>query len=135
MAKPRIFQQMEEANTSFYAIFNQTTYNEIKNAYDAGKAIGCKYNGSISTNFINSESAFFFVFIIQGEGTKMIHINSNNVWTAEEVTAFVLKSGATMDGSLIAANGLDNSRQMRNISLSSEEPSGGQVGDIWIKYE
>ena len=135
MAKPRIFQQMEEANTSFYAVFNQTTYNEIKNAYDAGKAIGCKYNSSISTNFINSESAFFFVFIIQGEGTKMIHIDSNNAWTAEEVTAFVLKSGATMDGSLIAANGLDNSRQMRNISLSSEEPSGGQVGDIWIKYE
>jgi len=65
----------------------------------------------------------------------MIHVNSSNTWVAEEVTAFVLKSGATMDGSLIAANNLDNSRQMRNISLSSEEPSGGQVGDIWIKYE
>ena len=107
MSKPRIFQQMEDANTTFYATFEQTTYNEIKNAYEAGKAIGCKYNGSISNNFINSSSDFFFIFIIQGEGTKMIHVNSSNTWVAEEVTAFVLKSGATMDGSLIAANNLD----------------------------
>lgn len=47
----------------------------------------------------------------------------------------VPKSGTTMTGSLVAqANTSYTTAQMRNVILSTSDPSGGNNGDIWIKY-
>ena len=47
----------------------------------------------------------------------------------------VSKSGDTMAGALVAQNNTDYSvAQMRNIIISTSDPSGGNSGDIWIKY-
>ena len=44
-------------------------------------------------------------------------------------------SGDTMTGALVAQNNTDYSvAQVRNIIISTAEPSGGNSGDIWIKY-
>lgn len=44
-------------------------------------------------------------------------------------------SGGTMTGALIAQNNTNyTTKQVRNIFISTEEPSGGNSGDIWIKY-
>ena len=44
-------------------------------------------------------------------------------------------SGGTMTGALVAQNNTDYSvAQVRNIIISTAEPSGGNSGDIWIKY-
>ena len=44
-------------------------------------------------------------------------------------------SGGTMTGALIAQNNTNyTTKQVRNIFISTSEPSGGSNGDIWIKY-
>ena len=45
------------------------------------------------------------------------------------------KSGGTMTGALVAQTNTNYAtRQVRNIIISTADPSGGQSGDIWIKY-
>ena len=44
-------------------------------------------------------------------------------------------SGGTMTGALIAQNNTNyTTKQVRNIIISTSDPSGGNSGDIWIKY-
>ena len=44
-------------------------------------------------------------------------------------------SGGTMTGALVAQNNTNYSvSQVRNIIISTSGPSGGNSGDIWIKY-
>ena len=44
-------------------------------------------------------------------------------------------SGGTMTGALIAQNNTNyTTKQVRNIFISTSDPSGGSNGDIWIKY-
>lgn len=44
-------------------------------------------------------------------------------------------SGGTMTGALIAQNNTNyTTKQVRNIFISTSDPSGGESGDIWIKY-
>ena len=59
--------------------------------------------------------------------------------TASDVSALqsgkISKSGDTMTGKLIAQNNTNYSvAQVRNIIISTSDPSGGNSGDIWIKY-
>lgn len=45
------------------------------------------------------------------------------------------KSGGTMTGALVAQNNANyTTAQVRNIIISTADPSGGHSGDIWIKY-
>lgn len=45
------------------------------------------------------------------------------------------KSGGTMTGALIAQNNTSyTTKQVRNVFISTSDPSGGASGDIWIKY-
>ena len=49
---------------------------------------------------------------------------------------FVPKSGGTMAGALVADSNTNyTTAQMRNVIISTEDPSGGNNGDIWLKYE
>lgn len=44
-------------------------------------------------------------------------------------------SGGTMTGALVAQNNANyTTKQVRNIFISTSDPSGGASGDIWIKY-
>ncbi len=45
------------------------------------------------------------------------------------------KSGGTMTGALVAQNNANyTTAQVRNIIISTADPSGGSNGDIWIRY-
>ena len=45
------------------------------------------------------------------------------------------QSGGTMTGALVAQTNTDYATaQMRNVIISTSDPSGGSSGDIWIKY-
>ena len=49
---------------------------------------------------------------------------------------FVAKSGGTMTGALVAQTNTNyTTAQMRNVIISTADPSGGNNGDIWLKYE
>lgn len=46
------------------------------------------------------------------------------------------RSGGTMTGALVAQTNTNyTTRQVRNIIISTSDPSGGSSGDIWIKYQ
>ena len=68
--------------------------------------------------------------------TDNITANAQNISTLQSsVNGKVSKSGDTMTGALIAQNNTDYSvAQVRNIIISTSDPSGGNSGDIWIKY-
>ena len=65
-----------------------------------------------------------------------ISTNTQNIATLQSnVNGKVSKSGDTMTGALVAQNNTDYSvAQVRNIIISTSDPSGGNSGDIWIKY-
>lgn len=44
-------------------------------------------------------------------------------------------TGGTFTGKTIFQNNTDYSKQGRNITLSTADPSGGASGDVWIKYK
>ena len=68
--------------------------------------------------------------------TDDITVNAQNISTLQSsVNDKVSKSGDTMTGALIAQNNTNYSvAQVRNIIISTSDPSGGNSGDIWIKY-
>ncbi len=68
--------------------------------------------------------------------TDDITANAQNISTLQSsVNGKVSKSGDTMTGALIAQNNTNYSvAQVRNIIISTSDPSGGNSGDIWIKY-
>lgn len=68
--------------------------------------------------------------------TDDITTNTQNISTLQSsVNGKVSKSGDTMNGALIAQNNTNYSvAQVRNIIISTSDPSGGSNGDIWIKY-
>ena len=68
--------------------------------------------------------------------TDDITANAQSISTLQSsVNGKVSKSGDTMTGALIAQNNTNYSiAQVRNIIISTAEPSGGNSGDIWIKY-
>ena len=68
--------------------------------------------------------------------TQNISTNTQNIATLQSsVNGKVSKSGDTMTGVLIAQNNTNYSvAQVRNIIISTSDPSGGNNGDIWIKY-
>ena len=72
--------------------------------------------------------------------TDDITTNAQNISTlqsnvSELQSGKVSKSGDTMAGALVAQNNTNYSvAQVRNIIISTSDPSGGNSGDIWIKY-
>lgn len=68
--------------------------------------------------------------------TSNIATNTGNITSLQtSVSSKVSKSGDTMAGELIAQNNTNYSvAQVRNIIISTSDPSGGNNGDIWIKY-
>lgn len=51
------------------------------------------------------------------------------------VSTKLSKSGGTMTGALVAQNNTNyTTKQVRNVFISTSDPSGGASGDIWIKY-
>ena len=62
--------------------------------------------------------------------------NTDDITTLQSnVNGKVSKTGGTMTGALVAQNNTNYSvAQVRNIIISTSDPSGGNSGDIWIKY-
>ena len=68
--------------------------------------------------------------------TQNIATLQSNISTLQSsVNGKISKSGDTMTGALVAQNNTNYSvAQVRNIIISTSDPSGGNSGDIWIKY-
>lgn len=67
--------------------------------------------------------------------TKAANLESGLSTANANIANKMDKTGGTMTGALIAqANTNYTTRQVRNIIISTSDPSGGQSGDIWIRY-
>lgn len=67
--------------------------------------------------------------------TGLLKGASGKVAAAVAGTDYISPSGGTMTGILTAqSNTSYTTRQVRNIVLSTADPSGGSNGDIWIRY-
>lgn len=54
----------------------------------------------------------------------------------DATSTYLPKTGGTLTGTLTAQNNTAyTTKQVRNITVSTSEPSGGSNGDIWIQYE
>ena len=61
--------------------------------------------------------------------------NTNISTLQSDVSNKLNQSGGTMTGTLIAQNNTNyTTKQVRNVFISTADPSGGGNGDIWIKY-
>lgn len=68
--------------------------------------------------------------------TSGLSTANNNISALQTAMANKLdKSGGTMTGALVAQDNTDyTTAQVRNIIISTAEPSGGSNGMLWIKY-
>ena len=68
--------------------------------------------------------------------SAVVDSNTDDITALQSsVNGKVSKSGDTMAGALVAQNNTNYSvAQVRNIIISTSDPSGGNRGDIWIKY-
>ena len=68
--------------------------------------------------------------------SAVVDSNTDDITALQSnVNSKVSKTGDTMTGALVAQNNTDYSvAQVRNIIISTSNPSGGNNGDIWIKY-
>ena len=86
-------------------------------------------NTSISTNTNNIAELSTKVSGVEGS-ISGIQTSVNNMQTSK-----LDKSGGTMTGALVAQNNANyTTKQVRNIIISTADPSGGSNGDIWIRY-
>ena len=89
-----------------------------------------------AANYFATEADVSALETVVDGNTDDITANAQNISTLQSsVNGKVSKSGDTMTGALIAQNNTNYSvAQVRNIIISTEDPSGGSNGDIWIKY-
>ena len=89
-----------------------------------------------AASYFATETDVSALSVIVDGNTDDIIANAQNISMLQSsVNGKVSKSGDTMAGALIAQNNTDYSvAQVRNIIISTSDPSGGNSGDIWIKY-
>ena len=96
-----------------------------------------------AANYFATKTEVSALSAVVDGNTDDITANAQNISTLQSnistlqsnVNGKVSKSGDTMTGALVAQNNTNYSiAQVRNIIISTEDPSGGKSGDIWIKY-
>ena len=89
-----------------------------------------------AASYFATETEVSALSAVVDNNTDDITANAQNISTLQSnVNGKVSKSGDTMTGPLVAQNNTNYSvAQVRNIIISTSNPSGGNSGDIWIKY-
>ena len=84
----------------------------------------------INADTLQGHAANYFATKTEVSALSAVVDNNTDV-----INGKVSKSGDTMTGALVAQNNTNYSvAQVRNIIISTSDPSGGNSGDIWIKY-
>lgn len=128
----------------FYAIYGETTFEEIKAAYDNQQAIACVYkNKRYSLSRIGSDYAEFDLpwhedddNILNSASSIFCNADSGtSTWTIGGVNlAAKINSPLQLISSQTELS--DTTRYYRPILISTRAPtaSDGKIGDIWIQY-
>ena len=75
------------SNQVFVAAYGTTTYQEIKDAYDAGKICICKNIKLIGTLYAINDSVIKFQYTKPDQGCIVSYsVSKNNIWTSNELS-------------------------------------------------
>ena len=75
------------SNQVFVAAYGTTTYQEIKDAYDAGKICICKNIKLIGTLYAINDSVIRFQYTKPDQGCIVSYsVSKNNIWTSNELS-------------------------------------------------
>ena len=92
---------------------------------------GVEWNDGTRKNIVYPNSK-----IVTNEVKEVLRLNELQFELKSIQGGYVKKTGTTMTGPLVAqTNTSYTTAQMRNIIISTADPSGGNNGDIWLKYE
>lgn len=66
---------------------------------------------------------------------QVVTLSQTQTLTNKTLTSPTINGGSIINGSSITLSGAqDNSSRVRNITFSTLNPSGGNDGDLWVKY-
>jgi hypothetical protein len=91
VTRPELEEAMEGAGGAFFAKFGETTSAELKEAYEAGKAVFCS-NGNGVTSLVMARTGLgLYIFTAISDANLVQHTCSNDVWseTTESYAAAV----------------------------------------------
>lgn len=99
--------------------------------YTASRALVSDSSGNIAVSTVTSTELGYLDGVTSNVQTQL-----NNKADSSDLSSYLAKSGGTMTGTLTAyASTSYTRRQVRNVVMSTSQPSGGSNGDIWIVYE
>ncbi len=121
---------------------NLVQYTAISAVQDVGTLNADTLEGHSASYFATAEGLSATNAQIASTNAQVASLNSglstanNNISALQTTMANKLdKSGGTMTGALVAQNNANyTTAQVRNVIISTADPSGGSNGMIWIKY-
>lgn len=139
---------VDNSGGTFYAIYNTTTYQEIIDAFNAGKTCKALYSNETSYVYIfdlvtrptSSNPTLYFVANVAGYNTSVtssstyLYVNSNSTWNVQNTLKTYINTPIYSGG--IQTPLSSSTAYYRPIRTSTVAPtaSDGYVGDIWIQY-
>lgn len=134
---------LESAGGTFYAIYQQTTYQEILDAYKAGKSIVCVVNGVMFYMYdapvedSTTDTIYFYSpysYNQMGERVKYVQLTASNTWNGIYISTLNnFASSKYYNGETLISSSTGYYRPIR-VSMSAPTASDGNVGDIWVVY-
>lgn len=111
---------------------------ETNKAYTADEKTKLSGIATSANNYVHPTTAGNKHIPSGGAASQILRYSANGtaVWSDEQSISGKLNlTGGTMTGKLTAQNNTSyTTKQVRNITLSTANPSGGSNGDVWIKY-
>lgn len=124
--------KVKVSSNCYIAEYNSTPFSAITAANQGGKAVVCIYNGNqYELSIINS--SLCYLNSISGETQKRIKVTNENVWSLETITLQTeLLCNTTYNKT---TNKVATMADVPKITYGTDEPTGGENGDIYIKLK
>lgn len=134
---------LESAGGTFYAIYQQTTYQEVLDAYKAGKSIVCVVDGVMFYMYdapvenSTTDTIYFYSpysYNQMGERVRYVYLAASNTWNGIYVSTLnSFASSKYYNGETLISSSTGYYRPIR-VSMSAPTASDGNIGDIWVVY-
>lgn len=134
---------LESAGGTFYAIYQQTTYQEVLDAYKAGKSIVCVVDGVMFYMYdapvenSTTDTIYFYSpysYNQMGERVRYVYLAASNTWNGIYVSTLNnFTYSKYYNGETLISSSAGYYRPIR-VSMSAPTASDGNVGDIWVVY-
>lgn len=134
-------QYVDNKGGAFFAIYESTSWQEVKEAYEKGKTIWCIYENyfcPFTEAFLQTSTEdFYFKVLHRGQEIDRecyINLNSNNEWSYSDGPSNNYFSQPVRSYSNIPITKAHSYYRPILISTSAPTASDGNVGDVWIQY-